>query len=59
MYFLKKIPWNIAGACGVMIIIWTQWYEFKSWTRLIVFHIGTNTFEKGMNPIILLPAMGK
>ena len=33
---------------------WTRQLEFKSWTRLIAFHIG-----KGMNPIILPPAMGK
>ena len=30
---------------------WTQRHEFKSWTRLIAFHIALG---KGMNPIILL-----
>ena len=38
---------------------WTRRHEFKSWTRLIAFHIGPNTLGKGMNPIILPPAMGK
>ncbi len=28
-------------------------------TRLIAFHIALIPFEKGMNPIILPPAMGK
>ena len=34
----------------------TRRQEFKSWTRLIAFHIALG---KGMNPIILPPAMGK
>ena len=34
-------------------------HKFKSWTRLIAFPHSTNTLGKGMNPIILLPAMGK
>ena len=38
---------------------WTWWHEFKSWMRLIAFSHSTNTFGKGMNPIILPPAMGK
>ena len=38
---------------------WTRWLEFKSWTRLIAFSDSTNTLGKGMNPIILPPAMGK
>ena len=33
--------------------------ELKSWTRLIAFSHSTNTLGKGMNPIILPPAMGK
>ena len=37
---------------------WTRRPEFKSWTRLITFH-STNTLGKGMNPIILPPAMVK
>ena len=28
---------------------WTRWHEFKSWTRLIAFHI-TYALGKGMNP---------
>ena len=36
---------------------WTQQHEFKSWTDCISH--GTNTLGKGMNPIILPPAMGK
>ena len=38
---------------------WTRRHEFKSWTRLIAFSHSTNTLGKGMNPIILPPAMGK
>ena len=38
---------------------WTQRHEFKSWMRLIAFSHSTNTLGKGMNPIILPPAMGK
>ena len=38
---------------------WTRRLEFKSWTRLITFSHSTNTLGKGMNPIILPPAMGK
>ena len=36
---------------------WTRRYEFKSWTDCISH--STNTLGKGMNPIILPPAMGK
>ena len=35
---------------------WTRRHEFKSWTKLIAFHIALG---KGMNPIILPLAMGK
>ena len=37
---------------------WTRRHEFKSWTRHFISH-STNTLGKGMNPIILPPAMGK
>ena len=36
---------------------WTWRQQFKSWTDCISH--STNTFGKGMNPIILPPAMGK
>ena len=36
---------------------WTWRHEFKSWTDCISH--STNTLGKGMNPIILPPAMGK
>ena len=36
---------------------WTRRHEFKSWTDCI--SQSTNTLGKGMNPIILPPAMGK
>ena len=36
---------------------WTRRHEFKSWTDCI--SQSTNTFGKGMNPIILPPTMGK
>ena len=48
------------GARGVMVIVigeWTRRHEFKSWTDCISH--STNTLGKGMNPIILPPAMGK
>ena len=47
---------------GVIIIVVGNEHgdnEFKSWTRLIAFSHSTNTLGKGMNPIILPPAMGK
>ena len=34
---------------------WSRWPEFKPWTWLFF----ANTLEKGMNPIIVPPAMGK
>ena len=48
---LPSTTTNIGLSRGVMVIVvgkWTRRHEFKSWTRL-----------KGMNPIILPPAMGK
>ena len=36
---------------------WTRRHEFKSWTDCISHR--TNTLGKGINPIILPPAMGK
>ena len=36
---------------------WIRRHEFKSWTDCILH--STNTLGKGMNPIILPPAMGK
>ena len=42
-----------------MVIIVRKWigrHEFKRWTRLILHSV--NALRKGMNPIILPPAMG-
>ena len=50
-----KCPW----CNGYRHRKWTRRYEFKSWTRMIAFSHSTNTLGKGMNPIILPPAMGK
>ena len=63
------------GVMVIVARKWTRRHEFKSWTWLIAFHIAliplgkvwiqlfslhsTNTLGKGMNPIILPPAMGK
>ena len=47
------------GAGGARLRKWTWRHEFKSRTRLIAFHIALITFGKGMNPVILPPAMGK
>ena len=38
---------------------WTRRHEFKSWTRLIAFHIALIPFGKGINLIILPPTIGK
>ena len=48
-----RCPW-CNGYCRR---IWTRRHEFKSWTSCISH--STNTLGKGMNPIILPPAMGK
>ena len=45
-----------------MVIVvwkWTRRDEFKSWTILIAFHIALIPIGKGMNPIILPPAMDR
>ena len=36
---------------------WTRSHKYKSWMRLIAFCIALIIFAKGMNPIILPPAM--
>ena len=46
----RRCPW----CNGYRHRKWTRRHEFKSWTT----H-STNTLGKGMNPIILPPAMGK
>ena len=51
----KRCPWSN----GYRRRKWTRRHEFKSWTRLIAFHMSTITLGKGMNQIILPPAMGK
>ena len=48
-----KCPW----CNGYRRRMWTRRHEFKSWTDCISH--STNTLGKGMNPIILPPAMGK
>ena len=39
--------------------MWTPRHEFKFWTILITFHIALIPLGKGMNSIILPPALGK
>ena len=53
--FLRRYPW----CNGYHRWKWTRRLEFKSWTRMIAFHIALIPMGKGMNPIILSPAMGK
>ena len=53
MYKIKPCLWRN----GYHRRNWTQRHEFKSWTDCISH--STNTLGKGMNPIILPPAMGK
>ena len=50
--YKENAPWCI----GYRRRKWTRRHEFKSWTRLIAFHIALTPL--GMNPIILPPAMG-
>ena len=51
--FKRRCPW----CNGYRRRNWTRRHEFKSWTDCISH--STNTLGKGMNPIILPPAMGK
>ena len=53
--YLRRCPW----CNGYRRRKWTRRHEFKSWPRLIAFHIALNTLGKGVNPIILPPVMGK
>ena len=50
---INRCPW----CNGYRRRNWTRRHEFKSWTDCISH--STNTLGKGMNPIILPPAMGK
>ena len=52
-YHQGRCPW----CNGYRRRNWTRRHEFKSWTDCISH--STNTLGKGMNPIILPPAMGK
>ena len=54
-----RIHGKDGGAGDVGVIVVRNGHEFKSWTRLIAFSHSTNSIGKGMNPIILLPAMDK
>ena len=51
----------IGGARRVMVIVIGNGHGDTSSNpgRVIAFHIALNTIGKGMNPIILPPAMGK
>ena len=51
----RRCPW----CNGYRRRKWTRRHEFISWRKLIAFSHSTNTLGKGMNPIILPPAMGK
>ena len=42
----------------MVVVVGNGHSEFKSSTKLIAFHIALIPLEKGMNPIILPPAMG-
>ena len=55
IYVCRRCPW----CNGYRRWNWRRRHEFKSYTRLIAFAHSTNILEKGMNPIILPPAMGK
>ena len=56
-----RCPWcnvNLCPWCNGLRK-WTLWHKFKSWTETDCISHSTNTLRKGMNPIILPPAMGK
>ena len=51
--------WRCPWCNGYRRRKWIRRHEFKSWTRLIAFHIVLIPLRNGMNPIILPLAMGK
>ena len=53
----KYILWRCQWCNGYRRRKWTRQHEFKSWTDCI--SQSTKTHGKGMNTIILPPAMGK
>ena len=57
LWFLS-ITLQIGGACGVMVIVVGTGHGDTSSNPGCISH-STNTLGKGMNPIILPPAMGK
>ena len=60
MQIIWRCPWCFGGARGVMVIIAGIGHgDMNSNPGLIAFSHSTNTLGKGMNPIILPPAMGK
>ena len=50
---LDNYIWRCPWCNGYRRRKWTRRHEFKSWTRLIAFHIALIPLGKGMNPIIL------
>ena len=58
-FLFVHIPfdWKCPWCNGYRRRNWTRRHEFKSWTDCISH--STNTLGKGMNPVILPPAMGK
>ena len=58
LWLLYSNTWN-GGARGVMVIVVGNGHgDSSSYPDDCISH-STNTFDKGMNPIILPPAMGK
>ena len=57
------VLWRCPWCNGYRRRKWTRWHEFKSWTRLIAFHIALISnyciSHSTKNPIILPPVMGK
>ena len=56
--YITCIIKNIRGACGVMVIVVGNGHGDSSSNPGLIPH-RTNTLGKGMNPIVLPPAMGK
>ena len=51
--------WRCPWCNGYRRRNWIRRHEFKSWMKTDCISHSTNTLGKGMNPIILPPAMGK
>ena len=60
IYFIINLGWRCPWCNGYRRRNWTRRHEFKSWTRLIAFHIALIPLGKVLIQLFSLPtAMGK